>query len=279
MVQWLPQSVTVTFEEMENKMDERFEEMENKLDEQFEEMENKMDEQFEEMENKRDERFEEMENKLDEQFEEMENKMGERFEDMENKLDEQFEEIENNIDKQFEKVDEQLFEVQSELRDVTIELANAKAITRNGRLRRMHQPINLIKVFRPIAGSNKFAWQSHPKVPKHMKGVFYLGQRAKGEFETKLSNAQKTQAKREALRTLRELAEFYQVAVYPDHQSESEATEKITAKWSVDDYMEALLDEWGMDWQKVLRLGKQVLQPQQSRAGAKRAANASTSDG
>jgi hypothetical protein len=47
--------------------------------------------------------------------------------------------------------------------------------------------------------------------------------------------------------------------------------------FTVDDYMEALLAEWGMDWQKVLKLGMQHMQAQSQHAGVKRAGDASSS--
>jgi len=141
------------FEEVENKMDRRFEE----VDRRFEELENKMDRRFEEV----DRRFEE----VDRRFEELENKMDRRFEELENKMDRRFEEVDRRFD------------------DVTVQLENAAAITRNGHLRRMHQPINLIKVLKPTGNPNRFVWGSHPQVPKHMKNTYVLGQRAKGIFE------------------------------------------------------------------------------------------------
>lgn len=45
---------------------------------------------------------------------------------------------------------------------------------------------------------------------------------------------------------------------------------------TVDDYMEALLAEWGMEWQRVLKLGMQHMQAQPQQAGAKRAGDASS---
>ncbi len=46
--------------------------------------------------------------------------------------------------------------------------------------------------------------------------------------------------------------------------------------WTVDDYMEALLDEWGLKWQKVRDLWKQHMRVQPQQAGAKRAGDASS---
>lgn len=45
---------------------------------------------------------------------------------------------------------------------------------------------------------------------------------------------------------------------------------------TVDEYMEVLLAEWGMDWQKVLKLGIQHMQARPQQAGAKRAGDASS---
>ena len=79
------------------------------------------------------------------------------------------------MEKRFEEVDKKID-------DIKVQLENSTAVTRNGRLRRMHQSINLIKVLKPN-GLNSFEWTSHPQVPKHMKNTFFLGQRAKGVFE------------------------------------------------------------------------------------------------
>lgn len=77
-------------------------------------------------------------------------------------------------------------------------------------------------------------------------------------------------AKQKALHTINELAKFYDIVIWSDEESESDATEVVLQELTVDDYMEALLAEWGMDWQKVLRLGMQHMQAQPQQAGAKR---------
>ena len=185
---------------------------------------------------------------------------------------------------------------------------NAAAITRNGRLRRMHQPISLIKVLKPSDEPHKFGWASHPQVPKHMKQIYTLGQRAKGVFEPSLdgkpnemsvccpflweifgcslldiaiyrrnsanADSVETQAKRDALHTINKLANFYNIVIWSDEEGESDATEVLLQDMTVDDYMEALLAEWGMDWQKVLTLGIQHMQAQPQQAGAKRIGDA-----
>ena len=88
------------------------------------------------------------------------------------------------MDERFKQVDGRFDKQEVEIRDVKVQLENAAAITRNGRLRRMHQPINLIKVLKPAGDPNMFVWTSHPQVPKHMKNTFIMGQRAKGVFES-----------------------------------------------------------------------------------------------
>lgn len=84
------------------------------------------------------------------------------------------------------------------------------------------------------------------------------------------------QAKQKALHTISELANFYSVTIWSDEESESDATEVLLQEMTVDDYMEALLDEWGMDWQRVLKLGMQHMQAQPQQAGAKRLGDASS---
>ena len=107
----------------------------------------------------------------------------ERFKEVEKKIDGRFKEVEKKMDGRFEEVDRRFDQQESEIRDIRVQLENAAAITRNGRLRRMHQPINLIKVLKPAGSPNKFVWASHPQVPKHIKNAYILGQRAKGVFE------------------------------------------------------------------------------------------------
>ena len=84
------------------------------------------------------------------------------------------------------------------------------------------------------------------------------------------------QAKRNALRTIKELANFYNTIIWSDKESESDATEVLLQDMTVDDYMEALLAEWGMDWQKTLKLGMQHMQAQLQQVGAKRVGEASS---
>ena len=105
----------------------------------------------------------------------------------------------------------------------------------------------------------------------------YIGIQSVGG--TSLANVFLTeaQAKQKALHTIRELAKYYNVVIWSDDESESDATEVMVQELTVDDYMEALLDEWGMDWQKVLKLGMQHMQAQpQQQAGVKRAGDANS---
>lgn len=111
--------------------------------------------------------------------------MDRRFEELGGGIDGRFEELEQRMDERFQKVDRRLDEQASEIREIRFQLENAASITRNGRLRRMHQPINLIKVLKPSSDRHKLVWDSHPQVPKHMKNAYSLGQRAKGEFDSR----------------------------------------------------------------------------------------------
>lgn len=116
---------------------------------------------------------------IEEKIKEVEKKMDGRFEE----VDGRFGEMEKKMDGRFEKVDERFQKVDDDIRDIKAHLSNAAAITRNGRIRRMHEPIHLIKVLKPTADPDKFVWASHSQVPKHMKNIYILGQRAKGIFE------------------------------------------------------------------------------------------------
>jgi hypothetical protein len=262
--------------------------------------------------------FREVEKKMDGRFEEVEKKMDGRFEEVEKKMDGRFEEV----DRRFQNVDRRFDKQESEIRDIKAQLENTAAVTRNGHLRRMHQPINLIKVLKLAGDPNRFVWASHPQVPKHMKDTYILGQRAKGIFEpsweekstkqstylmarcfvlslylfiykgsTFLTNVHvivvinlanivfiEAHAKQKATHTINELAKFYNTVIWSDEESESDATGVMLQEFTVDEYMEALLVEWGMDWQKVLKLGMQHMQAQPQQAGAKRAGDTSSKE-
>ncbi|KAL8983069.1 MAG: hypothetical protein Q9177_005087 [Variospora cf. flavescens] len=223
--------------------------------------------QFREVEKKMDGRFKQ----VDGRFEEFEMKMNERFK----QVDRRFEQV----DRRFEQIDRRFDKQDDQIRDIKVQLENAAAFTRNGRLRRMHQPINLIKVLKLAGDRNNLVWTSHPQVPKHMKNTYILGQQAKGVFEPSWEakpNQEKAQAKQEALQTISELAKFYDIVIWSDDESESDATEVVIQERTVDDYMDALLVEWGMDWQKILKLGAQHMQAQPQQAGVKRAGDASS---
>jgi DNA repair exonuclease SbcCD ATPase subunit len=145
-----------------------------------------VDKKLEEVEKKLDGRFAEVEKKMDGRFAEVEKKMDGRFAEVEKKMDGRFAEVEKQfqkVDGRFAEVDHRFDKQESDIQDIKAQLENATAITRNGRLRRMHQPINLIKALKPVSDANKFVWTSHPQVPKHMKNIYFLGQQAKGIFE------------------------------------------------------------------------------------------------
>ena len=58
--------------------------------------------------------------------------------------------------------------------------------------------------------------------------------------------------------------------MFSDEQSESDATELDLNGFTVDEYMEALLDVWGMNWQNVINLVRQHTQTPKQHAGTKR---------
>ena len=79
----------------------------------------------------------------------------------------------------------------------------------------------------------------------------------------------KAQTKQKALSTINDLASFHNIVIWSDEESESDTTEIILQKLTVDDYMKTLLTEWRMDWQKVLKLGIQHMQAQPQQIEAK----------
>ena len=125
--------------------------------------------------------FEEKEKKMEGRFDEM----SDRFDKMEKMMDRRFDETEEKMDKRFKYLNRCFDEQECSFRDLQVQLENAAAITMIGRLHRMHQPINFIKVkILKDAGYPKiFEWAPHPQAPKNMKSTYILGQTAKGVFE------------------------------------------------------------------------------------------------
>ena len=85
--------------------------------------------------------------------------MDERFQELEKKMDERFKEFNirlKKVNERLQKVDRRFDEQEIEIRGTRVQLENATAITRNCRLRRMHQPVSLTKVLRPTGESHKF---------------------------------------------------------------------------------------------------------------------------
>ena len=153
----------------------------------FLQMESKLNSKLLQMELKINLRFEEMEKSIDRRFAGVDR----RFEAVERRIDS----LEEKMDRRFDQVDRRFDQVDRRFQDIQVQLDNAAALTKNGRLRRMHQPINLIKKLRPSAGDfNKLVWASHPQVPKHMRGLFALGQRAKGDFDPSWDGKSKGQS-------------------------------------------------------------------------------------
>ena len=95
------------------------------------------------------------------------------------KIERQFEKIEIKIEIQFKKMDKQVKKVENNIWDLKIYQEITLVITQNSCLTQFHQPIYPIKLFKLNLRSNMFIWISHPKIPKHMKSFYYLGQQTK----------------------------------------------------------------------------------------------------
>ncbi len=155
-LEYVDRSLTIlgrTFDAYNQKMQQEFLGQREFIASQFREVEKQVDERFKQV----DERFKQV---------------GRRFEELEMKMDGRFKQVYGLFDKQG-----------GEILDVKVQLENAAAIARNGRLCRMHQSINLIKVLKPAGDPNLFVWTPHAQVSKHMKNPYILGQRAQGIFE------------------------------------------------------------------------------------------------
>jgi hypothetical protein len=90
-----------------------------------------------------------------------------------------------------------------------------------------------------------------------LKNAFYCRRWAKSDFV-------EAQAKQKSLHTIKELVNFYNITIWSDDDDE---TEFPLLETTVDHYMEGLLAGWGMDWQKVLKLGMEHMQAQSQQAG------------
>ena len=74
----------------------------------------------------------------------------------------------------------------------------------------------------------------------------------------------------EAIATIKELAEFYEVVIYSDQQSDSDATVVDIQKHTVEDYFEELLEKWGIEWRKIRKIAAERLKEPLQQAGSKR---------
>lgn len=133
----------------------------------------------------------------------MKSEINRRFADIKSEIDRRFAELQSQIDRRFAEIDRRFVEVNKRLDKhdeillgITARLDNIEVVRRNGRLLRMHQPINPIKRLKPSDSEyepGEFVWKSHPKVPKHMFDLYRLGQRAKGLLTTEGSSRMSTQ--------------------------------------------------------------------------------------
>jgi hypothetical protein len=56
------------------------------------------------------------------------------------------------------------------------------------------------------------------------------------------------------LALINELCDFYSTTVLNDDKSDGEATQVILMSDNVDEFMEALGDEWGLDWEVIANI-------------------------
>jgi hypothetical protein len=65
-----------------------------------------------------------------------------------------------------------------------------------------------------------------------------------------------------ALATISDLCDFYTTRVFNDEKSESEATQVTLMSDNVDEFMEALGDVWGLDWEVIAKIPDEETQQQ-----------------
>jgi hypothetical protein len=65
-----------------------------------------------------------------------------------------------------------------------------------------------------------------------------------------------------ALATINYLCDFYTTGVLNDEKSESEATQETLTSDNVDEFMEALGDVWGLDWEVIANIPDEETQQQ-----------------
>ncbi|KAL9048927.1 MAG: hypothetical protein Q9162_007478 [Coniocarpon cinnabarinum] len=237
-------------------VDKRFDVFEKSVDKRFEEFQKDMDKRFHAV----DVRFDKLEKSVDVRFNELEKKMDARFLTFERKMDERF----HAVDRRFKKIE-------GEMHDIKGHITNSTAIAANRHLRRMHKPINVVKVRQPTADPNEFVYTAHGSFPKNVKSIYALGQTAKGvRGLERLTKQYGDLTMASAQEHLTDLLDFYGVTVYTDDASESDATE-VGFETSADSYLEDLLDKWGMDWEQICALGdRHMAEEPASQAGMKR---------
>ncbi|KAI1925108.1 hypothetical protein LOZ65_002956 [Ophidiomyces ophidiicola] len=117
-----------------------------------------------------------------------------------------------------------------------------------------------LRVYQKLDGETRgrCEWTVSTDFPKHLKALRDMGNHAKGRWtdaeKSEISLPRRNTLQRESLRKIERLASFYNVVILNDNQSETDATEVDLHPANVDDFLEGLADEWGLEWYDIMRI-------------------------
>ncbi|KAI1935336.1 hypothetical protein LOZ66_005222 [Ophidiomyces ophidiicola] len=131
-------------------------------------------------------------------------------------------------------------------------LNNSESIRRNKTRYRLFHKIDGIAMYKNNPERGRCEWTVSTDFPKHLKALRDMGNHAKGRW----TDAEKSEISlpRKSLRKIERLASFYNVVILNDNQSETDATEVDLHPANVDDFLEGLADEWGLEWYDIMRI-------------------------
>ncbi|KAI2082590.1 hypothetical protein LOZ36_005891 [Ophidiomyces ophidiicola] len=194
-------------------------------------------------------------------IENLEGRMEKRFKDVDGRLDSiegRLDHLEGSMEKRFKDVDGRLDSIEGRLDYFEGRFNNSEGIRRNKTRYRLFHKIDVIAMYKHNPERGRCEWMVSTDFPKHLKALRDMGNHAKGYWTDAEKNGiplpRRNTLQLESLRKIEKLASFYNIAIINDNQSETDATEVDLHPSNVDDFLEALADEWGLEWYDIMRI-------------------------
>ncbi|KAI1975729.1 hypothetical protein LOZ53_004188 [Ophidiomyces ophidiicola] len=218
-------------------------------------------------------RIESLEYCMDKRFKNVERRLGTvegRLDTIEGRLD--------TIEGRLVTIERRMDTIEGRFNYLEGKLNNSESIRRNKTRYRLFHKIDGIAMYKHNPERGRCEWTVSIDFPKHLKALRDMGNHAKGRwtdaekseislprselnctiFSTKPNKADNfftgNTLQRESLRKIERLASFYNVVILNDNQSETDATEVNLHPANVDDFLEGLADEWGLEWYDIMQI-------------------------